>query len=156
VRRADNPIVLKYESLKLLEPSGPVQACNWISVPLTYKEALLRVPGQENLTQDTYMGHNFLVLASEGFRTSAGTFFCSLRSQHILRGRAKCKFASSNCDKKYVPISREEGLSLEADDRSASQTFPCLSWNPKFNFRVHKSQLLVPILSQIYLVRSLH
>jgi len=41
VRRADNlatfihvPIVLKSRSLKLLEPSGPVQACNGITLPL--------------------------------------------------------------------------------------------------------------------------
>jgi hypothetical protein len=25
---------LKFGSLKLLEPSGPVQACNWIGLPL--------------------------------------------------------------------------------------------------------------------------
>ena len=28
------PIVLKSESLKLLEPSGPIQACNGIALPL--------------------------------------------------------------------------------------------------------------------------
>jgi len=28
------PIVLKSGSLKLLEPSGPVQACNGIALPL--------------------------------------------------------------------------------------------------------------------------
>ena len=28
------PIVLKSGSLNLLEPSGPVQACNWIALPL--------------------------------------------------------------------------------------------------------------------------
>jgi len=27
------PIVLKSGNLKLLEPSGPVQACNWIALP---------------------------------------------------------------------------------------------------------------------------
>jgi hypothetical protein len=30
------PIVLKSGSLKLLEPSGPVQACNGIALPLTF------------------------------------------------------------------------------------------------------------------------
>jgi hypothetical protein len=37
VRRADNlnvPIVLKYGSLNILEPSQPVQACNGIALPL--------------------------------------------------------------------------------------------------------------------------
>jgi hypothetical protein len=40
-RKADNlyhlhvPIVLKSGSLNLLEPSGPVKACNGIAVPLT-------------------------------------------------------------------------------------------------------------------------
>jgi hypothetical protein len=36
VRRADKlPIVLKSGSLNLLEPSGPVQACNGIALPLS-------------------------------------------------------------------------------------------------------------------------
>ena len=30
------PIVLKSGSLNLLEPSGPVQACNGIALPLVY------------------------------------------------------------------------------------------------------------------------
>ena len=38
MRRADNhlhvPIVLKSGSLDILEPSGPVQACNGIALPL--------------------------------------------------------------------------------------------------------------------------
>jgi hypothetical protein len=39
MRRADNlstfPIVLKYGNLNLLEPSGPVQACNGIALRLS-------------------------------------------------------------------------------------------------------------------------
>ena len=31
------PTVLKYASLNLLETSEPVQACNWIALPLTLK-----------------------------------------------------------------------------------------------------------------------
>jgi len=31
------PIVLKSGSLNLLEPSGPVQACNGIAIPLFYE-----------------------------------------------------------------------------------------------------------------------
>jgi len=39
MRRTENlatmcRFILKYESLKLLEPSGPVQACNGIALPL--------------------------------------------------------------------------------------------------------------------------
>jgi len=30
------PIVLKYGNLNLLEPSGPVQACNGIALPLPF------------------------------------------------------------------------------------------------------------------------
>jgi hypothetical protein len=44
VRRADNlhvPIVLKSGSLNLLEPSGPVQACNGIALPLLHLLLLL-------------------------------------------------------------------------------------------------------------------
>jgi hypothetical protein len=29
------PIVLKYGNLNLLEPSGPVQTCNWFDLPFT-------------------------------------------------------------------------------------------------------------------------
>jgi hypothetical protein len=32
------PIVLKSESLNLLEPSGPVNACNWIALPLPFTQ----------------------------------------------------------------------------------------------------------------------
>ena len=34
------PIVLKYGSLNLLEPSGPVQACNTIALPFTFETLL--------------------------------------------------------------------------------------------------------------------
>jgi len=35
------PIVLKSGSLNLLEPSGPVQACNGIALPLPYLFCIL-------------------------------------------------------------------------------------------------------------------
>ena len=42
--RRSVPIVLKSMSLNLLEPSGPVWACNWITLPLQntlrYKQAV--------------------------------------------------------------------------------------------------------------------
>jgi hypothetical protein len=37
------PIVLKYGSLNLLEPSGPVEACTWIALPLTHNSVKQKV-----------------------------------------------------------------------------------------------------------------
>ena len=37
------PIVLKSGSLNLLEPSGPVQACNGIALPLPFMKGILIV-----------------------------------------------------------------------------------------------------------------
>jgi hypothetical protein len=50
--------------------------------------------------------------------------------------------------------STEHILSWEAYSHSASQEITRLLWNPKIHYRVHKSQPLVPILSQINVVHN--
>jgi len=49
----------------------------------------------------------------------------------------------------------DQSPSWEADAHSASQILN-LIWNPKVHHHVHKSLLLVPILSQMHLVHTLH
>jgi hypothetical protein len=43
---------------------------------------------------------------------------------------------------------------LEANSHSASQEIPRLLWISKFDYRIHKVSLLVPVLSQIYPVHN--
>jgi len=44
------PIVLKSGSLNLLEPSGPVQACNGIALPLHYLQGCLKIKSGQHAT----------------------------------------------------------------------------------------------------------
>jgi len=48
-----------------------------------------------------------------------------------------------------LTYSMERSPFWEASPFSAGQEIPCMLWNPKFHYRIHKCPLPVPILSQL-------
>jgi hypothetical protein len=44
----------------------------------------------------------------------------------------------------------EQSPSREPNSHSSSQEIPCFLWNLKVHYHIHKSLLLVPVLSQMH------
>ena len=59
------------------------------------------------------------------------------------------KFVRFLWDSVYITNYMPRSPSLESNRYSASQEIPCILWNPKVHYHVHKQPSLVPVLNQI-------
>jgi hypothetical protein len=78
------------------------------------------------------------------------------RDIHVLSGiRIRDPSVWANEDSSCSYLLTELSPSWGAINWAAAQDLPSFSWNPKVQYRVHKSAPLVPILSHIYPIHTI-